>query len=108
MYLVRGKAKEAYPEFTERMMNLARETAAGANPIALKVTLTSQAPPAFSIIPFKKSQIAVFSVYKDYPEAIDLLKKTDGLAVVLKSMKQSLFPMKKPGPTGNLRLASAC
>jgi len=80
MYLVRGKAKEAYPEFTERMMNLARETAAGANPIALKVTLTRHAPPAFSIIPFKKSKIAVFSVYKDYPEAIDLLKKTDGFS----------------------------
>jgi hypothetical protein len=80
MYLIRGNVKEDYGHFTDRMLQTANTTAELINPEALKVTLTREAPPKISVIPFRKSKIAVFSVYKNDHVKIEFLMKSEGFA----------------------------
>jgi len=80
MYLIRGNAKEDYGNFTDRILKTANSIAEIVNPEALKVTLTQEPPPKISVIPFSKSKIAVFSVYKDDHDKVDHLMKTEGFS----------------------------
>ena len=80
MYLIRGNAKEDYGHFANRMLQSAKMTAEIIKPAALKITLTQQPPPKISVIPFRKSKIAVLSVYKDDHAKVDYLMKTEGFA----------------------------
>jgi len=80
IYLVRGVQNEDYQSFTERIMRFATEISHQTRPDALRVTLTGQAPPKISVIPFKKCKIAVFSVYKDNHEAVSCLIKAAGFS----------------------------
>jgi hypothetical protein len=84
IYLVRGNEKEDYRAFTDRILTLARETAAIGNPEALRITLTRQAPPKISVIPFRKDKIAAFSVYKENNEAISILNCAAGFGGAFK------------------------
>ena len=80
MYLIRGGGNEDFRYFTERILKTANTTADLVNPDALKVTLTQEPPPKISVIPFRKSKLAVFSVYKQDHEKIDLLMKAEGFS----------------------------
>jgi len=80
MYLIRGSENEDFRHFTERMLKTANTTAGLINPDALKVTLTQEPPPKISVIPFRKSKLAVFSVYKQDHEKIDFLMKAEGFS----------------------------
>jgi hypothetical protein len=78
IYLVRGIENEDYQAFTERILKLANEISLQTRPDSLRVTMTRQAPPKISVIPFKKSKIAVFSVYKEDHETIPALLTAEG------------------------------
>ncbi len=80
MYLIRGNAKEDYGHFADRMLQTGNATAEMIKPDALKITLTQHQPPKFSVIPFRKSKLAVFSVYKEDRIKVDYLMKSEGFA----------------------------
>jgi hypothetical protein len=80
MYLIRGNSKEDYIQFTERILQAAYSVVKILNIEALKVTFTQGPPPKISVIPFRKSKIAVFSAYKKDNVKIDLLMKSEGFA----------------------------
>lgn len=80
IYLIRGSAKEDYGQFTERILQTADSIAKISNPEALKVTLTQGPPPKLSVIPFRKSKLAVFSVYKNDKAKVDLLMNSEDFA----------------------------
>jgi hypothetical protein len=84
IYLVRGKEKEDYRAFTGRMMELARDAMSRSDAKEFKVTLTRDAPPALSVIPFGKSKIAAFSVYKDNHDPFGRLHEADGFSGAFK------------------------
>lgn len=77
MYIIRGTREESYPEFTARVLKLAKE-ACNLSPAAIKLTLTTRKPPAVSVIPFKKEKISVISLYKDDPTPAGLLLDAPG------------------------------
>jgi hypothetical protein len=84
IYLIRGHAREDYGQFTDRMLQTADSVAEIVNPEALKITLTQEPPPKISVIPFRKSKIAAFSVYKTDNVKVDLLIKSEGFAGAFK------------------------
>jgi len=100
IYLVRGNENEDYRAFTDRILELAGETAAKFNPDALRITVTKQAPPKISIIPFKKSKIAVISVYKENHESVDVLKKAAGFIGAYKVEEAIPVAYEKTWPNG--------
>jgi hypothetical protein len=84
MYLIRGNAREDHGKFTDRMLQTANITAELINPKALKVTLTQELSPKISVIPFRKSKLAVFSVYKDDHLKVNNLMNSEGFAGAFK------------------------
>jgi hypothetical protein len=80
MYLIRGIENENYRQFTDRILKLADTVSELISPDALKVTLTREAPPTISVIPFKKKKIAVFSVYKENNTKVGHLINYEGFA----------------------------
>ena len=80
IYLIRGQENENYRRFTDRILETGKTAAEIINPAALKVTLTQQPPPKFSVIPFRKSKIAVFSIFKDDHIKVDYLMKAEGFS----------------------------
>jgi hypothetical protein len=84
MYIIRGSKSEEYNAFTNRVLQIAREVQEKTKPPAIKLTLTTEAPPPISVIPFKKAKIAIISVYRFENDSIDLLKAADGFSAALK------------------------
>lgn len=79
IYLIRGSSAEDYKEFKKRIFKTA-ESFTG-NFDQLKLTLSELAPPAVSIIPFKKKKIAAISVYANKePPASPVLKDVPGFS----------------------------
>jgi len=62
MHLIKGLPGEGYKKFTSRMYALCEKLLEASDPEALKVTLTTKAPPALSVIPFKRTKAAVISI----------------------------------------------
>jgi hypothetical protein len=84
IYLVRGKEKEDYRAFTDRILGMATSSLSRSGPYSIKVTLTREAPPRISVIPFRKNKIAVFSVYKEDHEPLGDLHKAEGFSGAFK------------------------
>lgn len=84
IYLIRGSENENYGKFTDRMLLLAKALPEIINAEAVKVTLTQGPPPKLSVIPFRNSKIAVFSIYKDDNQKVDLLLNSEGFAGAFK------------------------
>ena len=80
MYLVRGTSKESYKDFRSRILNLAHEVAQGSGPTAMWLTLTEAPPPSISVIPFKKSKLAVISIKKEVDVPVEEIVNVDGFA----------------------------
>jgi len=82
IYLLKGTHGESYEHFSKRLISLAKSVS-GKNKEALtKLTVTVKAPPALSIIPFKKNKIAAFSILKPNDELIDELTHEPGFSGV--------------------------
>jgi len=80
MYLVRGTSKESYKDFRSRILNLANEVAQESGPTAMWLTLTEAPPPSISVIPFKKSKLAVISIKNDDDAPVGQIVKADGFS----------------------------
>lgn len=104
MYLVRGDKKEDYPGFHARIMQLSAELAESNAPDGIRVVLTAEAPPVFSVIPFKKGKIAVISVYRDNPGPLELLTGAMGFSggflveEALPVRQERTWPAGEPSP----------
>jgi hypothetical protein len=80
MYIIRGTAKENHTDFKKRILSLGYEVARETKPATLRLTVTEAPRPSISIIPFKKSKIAVISVYKDSEAPVSKLIHAEGFA----------------------------
>ena len=61
IYLIRGDKAETYVDFKERMISTSQTVTGKFN--AVKLTVTEKSPPSLTVIPYKKSKIAVISTY---------------------------------------------
>jgi hypothetical protein len=78
IYLIRGSKNESYPAFRSRILeklNLVKEVY---KPAALWVTMTTEKPPRYSIIPFRKAKIAAISVKTETPVPMEELTDMPG------------------------------
>lgn len=75
IYLIRGEKEENYPAFTFRIFEASKSISRKYAPASLKISMTTQAPPAMTVIPFKKKKIAAISISSDsdaaFPELVD-------------------------------------
>ncbi len=78
IYLIRGKDSENYQAFKTRILKSVTDLVKTLKPEALKLTITDEAPPKFSVIPFSKNKIAVISVRKKDNTPIESLSSADG------------------------------
>ena len=63
IYLIRGDKAETYVDFKERIISTSQTVTGKFN--AVKLTVTEKSPPSLTVIPYKKSKIAVISTYGD-------------------------------------------
>ena len=61
--LIRGRENEDYEPFQERILNLADKWVNEQSVERVKICLTTEAPPAISIIPFRKDKVSILSLY---------------------------------------------
>ena len=80
IYVVRGLPDESHEDFSKRILSLADQLHTQNQILKAKVTFTQIKPPLFSIIPFKKSNVAVFSVVNDKDELFSPLIDEVGLS----------------------------
>lgn len=78
IYLVRGIEDESYKAFKERIHWEADVLVKDKSINQLSYTLTEEAPPSVSIIPFKKKKIASITVKKNDEKPIESLKNMNG------------------------------
>lgn len=78
IYLIRGDKEESYADFRSRIENYAAETTKHKDISKLSYTITIDAPPTISVIPFKKKKIAVLSVWKREAGFIEDFMKKQG------------------------------
>lgn len=78
IYLVRGLKTETYPAFGKRIEDKANQLKD--NPIisALSYTITREASPRLSIIPFSKQKVTAISLWKNDEQALESLMQIDG------------------------------
>lgn len=98
IYLIRGSEEESYDKFTGRILELAGNVAQKIKPEALKLTVTCEAPPKLSVIPFKKKKIAVISVYINEHGIIELPAHAQGFAGGYKVEETLLVEYEKTWP----------
>jgi hypothetical protein len=82
IYLVNGMKSESYEHFKNRIFQVLNLVAENEKPEVLKVVLTEAAPPAISIIPFKKQKIASISVFQKSKNLSEILLKCNGFSGV--------------------------
>ena len=82
IYLIHGLRNESYIEFSSRMMQLVNTVAEESCQKNVKLVYTAEAPPAISIIPFKKKMIASVSIFSENEDMIpvDQLVNSEGFA----------------------------
>ena len=78
IYLVRGTDQESYQDFNSRIFKTVSLLVKELKPEALKISITTVAPPRITIIPFRQSKIAAISIYKNNPEPVEELRKAEG------------------------------
>jgi hypothetical protein len=62
IFIINGKSGESYTDFGFRMLEMAGNLMDRYGPECLKLVLTARKPPLFSVIPFRKDKVAVWSV----------------------------------------------
>jgi len=79
IYLVRGTKEESYDDFNKRIHHAALQWADKKEIIKLSFTITEEAPPKISIIPFKKNKIAAITIFKMDADPIEEILRIDGI-----------------------------
>lgn len=80
IYLIRGGNTESYTAFTSRALEIAGRVAGDDKPEALWLTVTAEAPPKLSVIPFRKNKVAAISIIRESMGPIGTLMAADGFA----------------------------
>ena len=80
VYILRGLPGEDYDGFRDRITSLSGEVLDLHKPGTLKINLTLKAPPAISVIPFKRKKIALLSVTRSPAGPIEGLTSSVGFA----------------------------
>lgn len=101
IYLIRGKEGEDYRAFTDRILQTLQEAVKVINPMAMKVTLTEEEPPRFSVIPFRKDKIAVISNYKENHDESNFFHDIDGISGAFKVEESLPVSYNKNWPDGD-------
>jgi len=78
MYIFKSHPAEEYQMFKERMFDLTSAISDDIRPDNLKIILTEEAPPGFSIIPFRKEKVAVISVTRETDDVLGIITKSNG------------------------------
>ena len=76
--LFRGDKAFDYDDFKNLLKDHLQMIIQQIDPLKLSYTITLQNPPGISVIPFRKSKIAVVSVYFEGEKDFGLLEKLDG------------------------------
>ena len=76
--LIKGLENETYIQFSERILSLGNSFFKDKDIVKLKVTLTVNPPPIFSVIPFKKRKIAAISFYSSNNKHLEMLRNEPG------------------------------
>ena len=66
IYLIKGTKNEGYPQFSDRILKLAKSLAVNEQVSKIKISYTAVPPPRFSVIPFKNEKIAAVSIYTNH------------------------------------------
>ena len=67
LYIIRENGTEKYDDFSKRVLSSLREFITHNSVSLCKVSLTTEAPPKLSIIPFRKTKLALVSIEKSSP-----------------------------------------
>ena len=89
IYLVRGEKEETYDSFKGRIHTVVKSLIQDENISKLSYTITEEAPPKISIIPFKKRKIASITVKKNDEKTVESLVNLKGY-VGAYSVKEAL------------------
>jgi len=80
IYLIRGEKAESYNDFKNRILSLVHNLVEKHESVLAKVVLTEEAPPAISIIPFKKMKIAAISIAVEIKPSLNIIEEEHGFA----------------------------
>ena len=100
IYLVRGQKDESYGEFGSRIREAMQKLEMRDDIARLSYTITETAPPAFSIIPFKKKKIASISVWSGSGKTEDGLISQPGFEGAYKTTEALPVAYKKDWQDG--------
>ncbi len=80
IFILKGKPSEGYKEFKWRMFELMDRLRDTCDPEMLKICLTENKPPLFSVIPFKRQKAASLSISTAGNSHHELIANTGGYA----------------------------
>jgi hypothetical protein len=80
MYLIRGTGEETHKNFRNRILTLLGGLSGRKDIETISVVLTSETPPGFSVIPFRKDKIASISVKSRHWLDMGILEAENGFA----------------------------
>ena len=78
IFILTGRPGENYPAFGQKVFNISEKLVQECDPKALKVTLTERKPPLLSVIPFRRSKVAVISTYGSSQKMHDMVGESEG------------------------------
>ena len=78
IYLVRGADNEFYETFQQRIRNEFMALMKHKNVLKLSYTITTEPPPAISVIPFRKTKLTAITLKMNDEQVIDHLTKITG------------------------------
>lgn len=78
--MIREDKKDSYSNFNQRVLELANKISSNFNVNSVKLTITKEAPPKVSIIPFKKSKIATLSILSTDNDFVSTVEKFQGFS----------------------------
>jgi hypothetical protein len=81
IYIIRGDEEESYQAYTLRVSEIEHFIAKLYPLSSLKISMTRQAPPAISVIPFKKSKLAAISIVSESGEVLPELITQNGFRI---------------------------
>lgn len=77
IHIIKGTGAESYKSFVARMFSLSDLVMKEKHPKTLKISLTTSAPPALSVIPFRRAKLAVISMECEGDKSPDIIQKTE-------------------------------
>lgn len=78
IYLIHGLHDETYDDFAHRISDIVKFVSETVNPSGIKYTITAEAPPSISIIPFSRKKLAAISVYQHNTSPVSNFIDLDG------------------------------